>query len=136
MDENESKTLAAFMAPKAKPITDVAYVASDRFVDKDGNPIPWILHPIGHDKEMEIRGLAQKGKTFMERIYIDLMVAESVKSPNLGNAALQDSYHVEGKTALLEKMLTGTEYSLLMVKVQEISGMMRGVGQIKAIKNA
>ena len=136
MDTKQNMTLEAFMAPKIKPVADTEYIASDRIVDEEGKPIAWILRPISIQTEKEIKGMCIDHNRFNNEKYLDLLIAESVVYPQLGDAELQDSYHVHGKTALLSKMLTGCEYSLLGVKVQEINGLMkRAASIIKDIKN-
>ena len=125
-----------FMAGKADSVETVDFVVSERFKDKDGKPVTWKLKAVGCKKEKEIkRGSIHKG-VFDNIGYTENIAAESVLFPELGNAKLQDSYHVYGKIDLLEAMLTSGEMNRLILKSLEINGLDKDINElIKDAKN-
>ncbi len=115
-------TLEMFFADKATSVQEVEYIASERFKDAEGNPIPWKLKALDCQREKTLKEQCfDKGK-FNTLKYQTLFTAECVVFPDLGNAALQDSYHVMGKVPLLESMLLAGELNLLNLRVQQLNG--------------
>lgn len=126
--------LAAFMAQNAIKIENVKYVASKRFVDnKSKKPMEWEIKAITSDEDealrrASVRRVAVNGKRGQftsetdYNLYLGKLAAACVVFPNLNDKELQDSYGVMGAEALVKKMLTGGEYSDLLLKIQEING--------------
>lgn len=126
--------LAAFMAQNAIKIENVKYVASKRFVDdKSKKPMEWEIKAITSDEDEALRRASirrvpvpnKRGQFTSEtdyNLYLGKLAAACVVFPNLNDKELQDSYGVMGAEALVKKMLTGGEYSDLLLKIQEVNG--------------
>lgn len=121
--------LEAFMLEEKEEI--VEYVASKRFKDSEGNPIPWKLKTITAKENDELRKQCYKqvqtGKRLKQEFdttkYLELLVLKSVVEPNLNSVELQDYYHVMSAVDLLkEHLLRPAEYDDLTAKAQEING--------------
>ena len=115
-----------FLKENAKPVEEVEYVASKRFVDADGNPVKWILKPVSSRDDNAIKDecIKFKGKErgFDAAKYQVKLCAAAVVFPNLKSAELQDSYGVRGEDALLLELLPiSGEFNALLNKVNEIS---------------
>jgi hypothetical protein len=123
--------LQAFFAQNAAVSGTEEFVVSNRFKDKDGNPIPWKLRTISEAENEEIRKTATryvKGKggqrlpeTSPEE-YLAKVAVASVVYPDLKDAELQKTYNVMGAEALIRTMLLAGEYAALIGKVQEFNG--------------
>ena len=115
-----------FLKENAKPIEEVEYVASKRFVDADGNPVKWILRPVSSKDDNAIKDecikLNGKERGFDAAKYQVKLCASAVVFPNLNSVELQDSYGVRGAEALLLELLPiSGEFNALLNKVTEIS---------------
>lgn len=115
-----------FLKENAKPVEEIEFVASKRFVDADGNPIKWILRPVSSRDDAIIKDqcLKIKGKTrdFDSAKYQIKVCAASVVFPNLKSVELQDSYGVRGEDELLLELLPiAGELNALFTKVNDIS---------------
>lgn len=126
-------SLSAFMAQNAIKIDNIKYVASKRFVDNKKNPMEWEIKAISSDEDEAIRRACvrrvpvpgKRGQFTSEtdyNTYLGKLAAACVVFPNLNDKELQDSYGVMGAEALVKKMLTGGEYSDLLLKIQEVNG--------------
>lgn len=113
----------------------VEYVATKKFKDENGQPIPWKLKPLTTKENDEIRKQCyikvqvpgKKGqftKDFDSAKYLLLVAEKCVIYPNLNDKDLQDFYHVMGVEALLKEHLLKLpgEYDNLTAKLQEING--------------
>lgn len=111
----------------------VKYVASKRFVDKNGNPQEWEIKPIDSDldemlrkectKKVQIPG--KRGQFNQETDtdkYLAKMCVACTVYPNLNDAELQDHFGVKSGDALLKKMLKPGEYTEYKAKVMEVNG--------------
>jgi len=124
--------LKAFMIEDKEEI--IEYIASNRFKDENGNPIPWKLKTITAKENDELRAQCYKqvpvqGKRnhfkqeFITGKYLELLALKCIVEPNLNSAELQDFYHVMKPEDLLkEHLLKPAEYDDLVVKLQEING--------------
>ena len=122
---------AAFMI--GNELETVKYVASKRFVDKNGNPQEWEIKPIDSDLDEQLRKECTKkvqipGKrgqfnqeTDTDKYLAKMCVACTVY-PNLNDAELQDHFGVKSGDALLKKMLKPGEYTEYKAKVMEVNG--------------
>ena len=125
------ENLEAFMITETEEIVD--YIASSKFKDKEGNPVPWKIKSITADENQRIRkdcyiNIPINGKRgrytkdFNTQKYLVLLATECVVYPDLQNAKLQDFYKVKGVEQLLGKLLKPGEYDDLMEKIQEVNG--------------
>ena len=115
-----------FLKENAKPVEEVEYVASKRFVDADGKPVKWILKPVSSRDDNAIKDecIKFKGKErgFDAAKYQVKLCAAAVVFPNLKSTELQDNYGVRGEEALLLELLPiSGEFNALLNKVNEIS---------------
>ena len=122
-----------FMAGNAVEDEYVEYVASKRFKDKKGNPVPWKIKSVDSDLDEAIRKectkrvpvAGKRGQYNQETDtdkYIGKLCVACTVFPNLNDAELQDSYGVKTPDALLKKMLKPGEYTEFKAKVMEVNG--------------
>lgn len=125
--------LSAFLAQNALKVENVKYVVSKRFVDENGEPIPWEIRCITSTEDETIRKACTKrvpipGKRnqFTQEIdynlYLGKLAAACTVFPNLNDVELQNSYGIMGADALLKTMLTPGEYADYLTKIQEVNG--------------
>ena len=112
-------------------VKEVEYVASNRFVDKEGKVEKWKLKTITADENDAIRKQCYKqvqvGKRMKQEFdtvkYLELLADKCVVYPDLHNVELQDFYNEMDSIKLLKKYLLNTgEYDDLMQEIQEING--------------
>ena len=98
-------------------VKEVEYVASNRFVDKEGKVEKWKLKTITADENDAIR------QEFDTVKYLELLADKCVVYPDLHNVELQDFYNEMDSIKLLKKhLLNPGEYDDLMQEIQEING--------------
>lgn len=116
-------SLSLFLSSHLKKPKNQFIHLSDRFIHDD-KEILWEIKALTAKEEEDIRKKAidEKYKTFDTQTYWLLLTAESVVSPNLKDATLQDSFSVYSATELLLEMLTPGEYKVLVEKAQAING--------------
>lgn len=123
-------SLEAFMIEEKDEV--IEYVASKKFKDGEGKPIPWKLRPLTSKENDEIRKQCYRqvriGKKYTQEFdtpkYLLMAVEKCVLFPNLTSQELQDYYHVMGVEDLLKEHLLKLpgEYDDLTEKIQEING--------------
>lgn len=129
--------VSSFLAENAKKVGKESFIVSDRFKDKHGKPVPWVLAPVSCTVDNSIKQKCAHGKDFDNLSYTIELTVASVVEPNLANADLQDSYHAYGKRQLLETMLTAGEFNALTLKALEINGLSKPIDElIDDAKNA
>ena len=141
-----AQDFSAFMAQNAIQTTNQSYIASERFIDKNGKPIAWELRVVPN-KEIEEITRASKKKEFLPKsrdykvvtdteLFSCSLVCASVVYPDLNDAALQESYKVIGAEELVKAMLTPGEYTDLISAVSEVCGFQADMkDKIKQAKN-
>jgi len=101
--------LSAFLKQNRKEVKNVKFVASERFVDENGNPIEWEIKPISSKKADMIREecTTQKGKNFKvdSKKFNKLLAVECTVFPNLNDQDIQNSYGVMGAEQLIQELL-------------------------------
>ncbi len=132
IEEQNPKTLDAFLAQNALKPENEKIVISDRFRDKDGKPVEWEIRALTQAEDEKIRraatrvtgGRRGRPKTTEVDVYLYNLktVVAAVVYPNLNDARLQDSYGVHGAEDLINKMLTAGEFTELFVAINELSG--------------
>ena len=130
--QGKNMDLQAFMIEEKEEI--VEYIASTRYRNTEGQPIPWKLRTISAKENDSIRQQSYKqiqvpGKRnrykqeFSTAKYLELLAIKSIVEPNLNSVELQDFYHVVNPADLLkEHLLKPAEYDELVAKLQEING--------------
>ncbi len=136
--------LQAFFAQNTDSSITEEVVVSERFKDKEGKPIPWVLRNLTEAENEEHRKAATKrvkGKGGAQtetdtNDYMAKLAVASVVFPDLKNAELQKSYGVMGGEDLLRRMLLPGEYARLLQKIQEINGFDQAMEDlIEEVKN-
>ncbi|MDF2651710.1 MAG: phage portal protein [Paenibacillus sp.] len=131
--------ISAFLAGNVATETMEEVVVSERFKDKEGKPVAWVLRSITEEENDAIRKSAtkrNKGKggqqvsEIDQTDYLSKMAVASVAFPNLKDAELQKSYNVIGAESLIRKMLLAGEYANLLLKVQEINGFDKDINDL------
>jgi hypothetical protein len=136
----------AFLKENTEAVqTEHRYIASKRFKGEDGQPLEWVLKPIGPDEVDTILaacmtwagGPGRKGREMRPNTILanSKIAAACVVYPDLYNKELQDSYGATKPEELLKKMLTAGEYTDLGAFVMEICGYDSFDEQVKQIKN-
>ena len=120
-----SRSLNAFLNPIK--MENQMVVISKRFLE-EGKPVEWELKPItSEENDVLLKKYLKKDKkgneSFDRLSYQNALMAEAVVYPDLLNAELQKAYGVIGAEALLGKMLTVGESTLLAQEVKRISGL-------------
>lgn len=114
----------AFMKENALEVKNENYVASQKLLDENGQPMEWELRCISGMEDEEIirscRGSSGRLLNIDKFKYIGTVMAQSVVYPNLNNAKLQDSYGAKSSEQLLRLMLTTKEYHLLQIKISKL----------------
>ncbi|MBQ7525312.1 MAG: phage portal protein [Abditibacteriota bacterium] len=106
MADEVKRDLSAFLLDRALPVHNKRFAASKRFVDENGEPIPWEIRPLSSSEDIEIkRGLWNKTDT---RNSMDISLEIAAKCtvfPDLRSTELQRSYNVTGEIELLKALL-------------------------------
>lgn len=116
--------LTCFLAGNVEKRENKKVVVSNRFKDKNGNPIPWEIRSISADEDEAIRKSCTKrvpvvGKKnqftqdFDANGYLTKLAARAVVYPDLNNAELQTSYGAMGAEQLVKVMLYKDEFDTL-----------------------
>lgn len=145
--------LKLFFAENVELEENVKYVASKKFKGKDGEPLEWEIKALSADENDAIKKQCitrkqvpgkrgQYTNEFDNIKYISLLCVNSIVSPDLNNAELQDSwsnkvgYPIMNGSDLLKVMLNSGEYDMLSNKVQEVNGYLDDINEdIEEAKN-
>ncbi|MUT67828.1 phage portal protein [Paenibacillus sp. NEAU-GSW1] len=131
--------LSVFFAQNTASESTVKFAVSERFMDKEGNPVSWELRSMTESENEECRKSATrkvKGKNGVYTSetntdeYLAKLVVSSIHFPDLKNAELQKSYGVIGAETLLRKMLRPGEYAALVQQVQDINGFNQSINDL------
>lgn len=125
--------LSAFLSQNAVKVENVNYIASKRFIDEEGKPIPWEITAITSEEDEALRKAClkrvqvpgKKGQFTQEtdfNAYLGKLAAKCTVFPNLNDAEIQNSYSVMGAEQLIKVMLTPGEYAEYLNKIQEVNG--------------
>lgn len=134
-----SKSLAAFLQPKQ--VQNKQVVISDRFLDEEGQPVPFEIRPILTDEAQELMKQNMKPEKdgtqdFDSAGYQADLIIAAVIYPDLKDAELQKAYGVLGERELLMRMLLIGEYTQLRNKVFALSGIYDDINaKIEEAKN-
>jgi len=137
--------LSMFFAGNAIASEPEAIVVSERFKDKDGKPMLWLLRPISEEMNEQLRLSSTKRVPGKKGVmvpetnipeYLAKLAAACIEFPNLNDAELQSSYGVRGTDILIRKMLLSGEYAALLEKVQQLNGFDQNVNELSdEVKN-
>lgn len=123
------------MAGEVAPVQNVRYPASERFINKEtGKPEEWEIKRISAKENSAIRKgcmrtipapggrKGQYTQDFDAGMYQAKVAVACTVWPDLGDAALQDSYQVLGAENLITAMLSPGEFEDYSAKVLEVNG--------------
>lgn len=120
--------LSAFLHPVAPEPKEV--VISDRFLDNNGNPVPFKIRPLTQEENDALVRKAKRTKTVkgVPQEYVDssalsraTVVAATVE-PDFSSAELCEAYGVLDPSMVPGKMLLSGEYAKLMQEISDLSG--------------
>lgn len=135
----------AFMNAPLIESAEIEFVASKRFKDDNGNPIPWKFKPItSAENEALINEHTKKyvgpsGKYEVTTDFAGYQAAVCTKCvtyPNLNDEALQKHFGAIGAEQVLKKMLLPGEYTDLFKAISQALGFENDMNaKIKEAKN-
>lgn len=114
----------AFFKEGSRKAEAVEYVASPRFKDENGKPIPWKLKQVPSRQMEGIKdrtGFYSDTDKMMGRFAIETTVA-TVVFPNLRDEQLQNNYGVKKPEDLLYEMLNSAEIDMLKAQALFVNG--------------
>ncbi|MGE5704273.1 MAG: phage tail assembly chaperone [Clostridia bacterium] len=127
-----TRTMDIFMKGKAKQVITEEVVVSRRYVDEDGNPVPFVLKAIDTRRIEELQDECtvpqiKKGKKVGETVdwkrFAARLAIESTVYPDFKDPELLRSYNLVDPCDLLKEILSvGGEYAELIQAVQRVNG--------------
>lgn len=141
-----AETLTGFLKENVEIVSEVTYVASNRFKGADGKPLEWHIRVMGNKeldkvrdkfkKRVQIPGTRDFKETFDSVGFTETITAEAISYPDLYSQELQDSWHVNEPVELLKEMLTPGEFMDLTNAVSEALGYEQGFkDKVEKVKN-
>lgn len=126
------RNMQFFMKGNAKAIEEMEEVVSDRYLDEEGKPIPFVFRATTSERIEELRDEctkrlpAKKGRPaeekFDSRRFMILMGIESTVYPNFKAKELLDSYGLVDPVALVSAVLAVPgEVTAWMEAVQSVN---------------
>lgn len=122
--------LQAFMTPNTEETREV--IISDRFKDKDGKVVPFVIKSLSQAENEEIKkrtsipvvksGVVIGDKLDSEKYGRELVLA-SVKTPNFRDSELCKFYATMDPLEVPGKMLRVGEYSKLVKAINDLNGL-------------
>ncbi len=139
-------TLSSFLAQNAKKIENKQVIVSNRFVDENGNAIPWEICCITANENARIRRESTKQipvagrrnqytQEFDASLYQAKLAASCTVFPNLNDAELQSSYGVMDAESLITTMLTSGEFEDYSAAVLGLNGFASSAEMVEDAKN-
>lgn len=122
--------LAGFLKPAYSEKT-IEVVISDRFLDEEGNPLPFKLKSLPQSKMKSIakRSMKSGGKNANEldsTLFIARCIVESCVQPDFKGSDLCEAYGTEDPYELPERMLLASEYEKLGRAFLDLNGIEEG----------
>lgn len=126
--------IQAFYRENRKPLTEVKFVVSEKFVDKEtGKPMPWTIREITAEEDQALkekyteittdRRTGVRNEYFDQNSYIIGIAMLGVVEPDLEDPGLMQSYKTNKPDKVLQRMLSAGEIQKLALKVIELSGL-------------
>ena len=121
--------LEAFLNPTIKEIKKQVII-SERFVDKDGKPIPITIKAITEEENAKIRKQSmivkkvrgQEIESLDNNLYSKKLILACVVEPNFSNAEFCKAYGVIDPLDVLDKMFFASEFNTLIDAIIDING--------------
>ena len=130
--------LQAFMTPNTEETREV--IISDRFKDKDGKVVPFVIKSLSQAENEEIRkrasvpvtksGVVIGDKLDSEKYGRELVLA-SVKTPNFRDSELCKFYATMDPLEVPSKMLRVGEYNRLVKAINNLNGLNDDLGVLE-----
>lgn len=127
-----TRTMDVFMKGKAKQAVTEEVIVSRRYVDEDGNPIPFVLKAVDTKRIEDLQDECtlpqfKKGKKVGEEIdwkrFACRLAVETTVYPNFRDGELLSSYGLVDPCDLVKEILNvGGEYAELIQAVQRVNG--------------
>lgn len=141
-----NKTLSAFLAQNARKVENKKVVASKRFVDENGKPIPWEICCISAGENQKIRQECMKSiqvtgkrnsftQNFDTAAYQAKLAVRCTVFPDLSDRELKDSYGVMSDEQLIAAMLTPGEFDDYIIAITELCGFTSDGELVEEAKN-
>lgn len=129
----------AFMNGENK-IKTQQIVVSDRFLDDDGNAVPFVIRNLTSRELKSCRENAtvkdELGISSLDNEKFELEIIKmGVVSPDLKDTELQDYYGVVGEVELLEEMLNAGEFMILTKALNELNNFNGIASKVEKAKN-
>lgn len=127
-------TISNFLKHNKKIKENVKHVASQNFLDENGNPLEWEIQPLKTAVDNELRDESMVTMPhpttpnvytpqLQTKTYLPKMIAASVVFPDLLNAELQNSYDVtKPEDLVLELLDNAGEFNEFALFIQEYNG--------------
>lgn len=120
--------LSAFLHPVLPEPKEI--IVSKRFVDDDGNPVPFKIRPLTQEENAALIKRAKRATTVngVRQEIIDssllsaLTVLEATVEPDFKSKEVCDAFGVLDPTMVPGKMLLSGEYAKLMQEITALSG--------------
>ncbi len=130
----------AFFKKENEGIRTKAVYISDRFVDDNGEPVPFVIRSLKASEERVIRDSCthtdDNGIPVLNTSdYQDLLITAAIVEPDLKDVELQNSYGVVGEVQVLNEMLIFGEYTNLAQAVQDFNGFKKYTDRVEEAKN-
>lgn len=130
--------LQAFMTPNTEETREV--IISDRFKDKDGKVVPFVIKSLSQAENEEIKkrtsipvvksGVVIGDKLDSEKYGRELVLA-SVKTPNFRDSELCKFYATMDPLEVPSKMLRVGEYNRLVKAINNLNGLNDDLGVLE-----
>ncbi len=140
-------SLSAFFAQNAKKVDNTFIVASERFLDPlTSDPMKWEVQCVTAKVNVDTRKACtrnvpvagRKGQftqDFDANAYLASISVKCTVFPNLHDAALQQSYGVNGAEQLIQTMLTPAEFEDYSTAILKVNGFKDSEEMVEEAKN-
>lgn len=122
--------LKAFLQPP-KTGTTKKVVISERFVDEEGNPVPFVLRAISQEENEQLANMSKKPVTVDDAttekldtvLYTKRLVLACVQEPDFMDQEICKYYGTVDPAEVPSKMLSIGEYRLLSDEIMDLNDM-------------
>ena len=121
--------LKAFLQPTEVDETRKV-VVSKRFLDEDGNPVPFEIKPMAQEENQRLTKKFTKGKyvngnkvdVFDSKGYTNAMIVACTVQPDFADAEMCRAYGCIDPEAVPARMLRAGEYTALVQEIMQFNG--------------
>ena len=104
-------------------------------------PVPFVITPISERTDAKLRKAAttvttnrqgQRSRDFDQQKYIDLVITNCIKVPDLSDSELQGALGTQGsQVETLHALVKAGEYAVLSEEIQKINGFDEDINELK-----